>query len=145
MANGDEEKAVKGTSRTPEPWENPNHVLYLHHSDQPAAVLVAQPLMEDNYAEWSQSISMALTIKNKIGFITESVGKAMVNEAEKLQWERCDTLVKTWLIASMSKGISGSVKHCKTARKIWLELQERFSQATTVQLFNIENAIHGCE
>ncbi|XP_062014076.1 uncharacterized protein LOC133730515 [Rosa rugosa] len=45
----------------------------------------------------------------------------------------------------MSKEISSSVIHCKEARDMWTEIQERFSHTNTVQLFNIENAIHDCE
>ncbi|XP_024163748.1 uncharacterized protein LOC112170640 [Rosa chinensis] len=45
----------------------------------------------------------------------------------------------------MSKEISGSVIDCKNARDMWLELQECFSHTNTIQLFNIENAIHECE
>lgn len=45
----------------------------------------------------------------------------------------------------MSKEISGNVIHCKDARGMWQELQERFSHTNTVQLFHIENAIHECE
>ncbi|KAL6132815.1 hypothetical protein ACLB2K_065054 [Fragaria x ananassa] len=66
------------------------------------------------------------------------------SQEEKQQWEHCDTLVKTWLIASMSKPISGGVKNCKTSRDVWFDFQERFGQTNTVQLFNIENAIHAC-
>lgn len=44
----------------------------------------------------------------------------------------------------MSKPISGSVKNCKTSRDVWTDLQERFGQTNTVQLFNVENGIHAC-
>ncbi|KAL6223938.1 hypothetical protein ACLB2K_002795 [Fragaria x ananassa] len=113
-----EDKDVKSdsVSKIAAPWEASSHALYLHHSDQPRAVLVAQPLMEDNFSKWMQSMSDALKIKNKIGFV----------------------------LASMSKQISKSVKNCKTSREVWLDLQERFLQTNTVQLFNIENAFHDC-
>ena len=52
--------------------------------------------------------------------------------------------MKTWLVAAMSKPIASSVRHCKTARDVWVELSERFLQTNTVQLFNIEHAIHDC-
>ncbi|KAM2069468.1 hypothetical protein FF1_000991 [Malus domestica] len=42
----------------------------------------------------------------------------------------------------MSKEISGSVIHCKDARQMWLDLQEKFSHVNTVQLFHVENEIH---
>nr|XP_011466715.1 PREDICTED: uncharacterized protein LOC105352141 [Fragaria vesca subsp. vesca] len=131
-------------ARTPEPWDYSNHPLYLHHSDQPGAILVPQALMEDNYDEWVGSMSMALTIKNKIGFVNGSSTRPTTQDDEQQQWDRCDTLVKTWLTGSMSKEISKSVKHCKTAQAIWTELKERFSQTNMVQLFNLENAIYAC-
>ena len=73
------------SSTTTAPWENFNHALYLHHSDQPAAVLVTQPLMEDNFSEWTQSMSMALKIKNKIGFVLGTQVKPTVNLEEQQQ------------------------------------------------------------
>ncbi|KAM5558250.1 hypothetical protein ABKV19_020127 [Rosa sericea] len=150
MAGGEDQKIIEhGKSSTspknPEPWENSNHPLFLHHSDQPGAVLVSQPLVEDNYTTWTQSMSMALTIKNKKGFVDGSIKRPTDRVEEQQQWDRCNILVKTWLLGSMSKEISGSVIHCKDARSMWLELQERFSHINTVQLFHIENAIHDCE
>lgn len=137
MAGNEEREAVEydkafASSRVPEPWENPNHPLFLHHSDQPGAVLVSQTLMEDNYTTWIQSMSMALTIKNKKGFVDGSIQRPTTKIEEQQQWDRCNTLVKTWLLGSMSKEIFGSVVHCKTARDMWLELHERFSHTNTV-------------
>ncbi|XP_048438263.1 uncharacterized protein LOC125476347 [Pyrus x bretschneideri] len=126
-------------------WEHPNHPLYLHHSDQPGAILVPQPLVEDNYGTWAQSMTMALMVKNKLGLVDGTIAKPTDAQVEELQqWNRCNNLVKTWLLGSMSKEISGSVIHCKDARQMWLDLQERFSHVNIVQLFHIENEIHNC-
>ncbi|CAN6691442.1 unnamed protein product [Malus baccata var. baccata] len=116
-------------------WENPNHPFFLHHSDQPGAILVPQPLVEDNYNTWVQSMSMALTVKNKLGFVDGTITKPSESNLEQLQqWNRCNNLVKTWLLGSMSKEISGSVINYKDARQMWTDLQERFSH----------NEIHDC-
>ena len=72
-------------ARTPDPWENSNHPLYLHHSDQLGAVLVTQPLMEDNYIAWVQSMTMALTIKNKKGFVDGTLTRSIVNPEAQMQ------------------------------------------------------------
>ncbi|KAI4345989.1 hypothetical protein L6164_013073 [Bauhinia variegata] len=101
--------------------------------------------MEDNYTTWAQSMDVALTIKNKKGFIDGTLKRSMHNANEQNQWDQCNTLVKTWLLAAMSKENQSSIVHSKDARGMWLELQERFSQTNTVLLYNIENAIHGCE
>ncbi|XP_068312390.1 uncharacterized protein [Pyrus communis] len=126
-------------------WDNPTHQLYLHHLDQPGAILVPQPLVEDNYSTWKQSMTMALTVKNKIGLVDGSIEEPSgKNLHEWQQWNRCNNLVQTWLLGSMSKDIASSVINCKNARQIWMELQERFSHVNVVQLFNIENEIHDC-
>ncbi|XP_022857668.1 uncharacterized protein LOC111378671 [Olea europaea var. sylvestris] len=78
------------------------------------------------------------------GFVDGSIQRPTTRIKEQQQWDRCNTLVKTWLLGLMSKKIFGSVVHYKNASDMWLELQERFSHTNTVQLFNIENAIHGC-
>lgn len=140
LMSGDEEQNKKeipllkpstSSVNVPQPWENQNHPLFLHHSDQPGAILVPQPLVEDDYADWSQSMSSALKIKNKHGFIDGSIKRPTEGTDEQNQWDRCDTLVKTWLRGSMSKEIRKSVAHCKDARTVWLELEERFSQVNT--------------
>ncbi|KAL5710128.1 hypothetical protein ACHQM5_020731 [Ranunculus cassubicifolius] len=148
MGGSDNNKTAEhsSSSKTPPPWENSNHPLFLHHSDQPGAVLVPQELMEDNYNTWIESMSMALTIKNKKGFVDGSIPRPTSEKIDELQqWERCNTLVKTWLLGSMSKEIKSSVIRCKDAVDMWLELHERFSHVNGVQLFHIENEIHDCE
>ncbi|CAN6692263.1 unnamed protein product [Malus baccata var. baccata] len=88
---------------------------------------------------------MALMVKNKLGLVDGTIEKPSDDQIEELQqWNRCNSLVKTWLLGSMSKEISGSVIHCKDARQMWLDLQERFSHVNIVQLFHIENEIHDC-
>jgi hypothetical protein len=150
MAGDEDQKLLEqnkssNSFKTSEPWENSNHSLFLHHSDQPGAVLVSQSMMKDNYTTWVQSMSMALTIKNKKGFVDGTLKRPTHNPDEQQQWDCCDILVKTWLLGAMSKDILGSVIHCKDTRSIWLELKERFSQTNVVSLFHIENVIHDCE
>lgn len=143
--DGKTEQKDQAIANRSEPWEKSNHPLFLHHSDQPGAILVAQTLVEDNYTTWAQAMEMALTIKNKKGFIDGTISKPSGNPVEEIQWQRCNTLVKMWLLGSMSKEISSSVIHCKDAKGMWLELKERFSHTNTVLLFQLESAIHDCK
>ena len=145
MGDSSEEKATNTSMSSKSNWEHPNHPLFLHHGDQPGLILVPQTLEENNYNTWVQSMTMALTVKNKIGLVDGSIKEPTGDEPEKLQqWRRCNNLVKTWLLGSMSKEIAGSVIHCKDAYQMWVDLQERFSHVNTVQLFHIENEIHNC-
>jgi len=90
-------------------------------------------------------MTMALTVKNKIGFIDGSMKEPDEKKFdEHQQWNQCNSLVKTWLLGSMSKEIATNVINCKDVRQMWLDLQKRFSHVNVVQLFNVENEIHDC-
>lgn len=71
---------------------------------------------------------MELSAKNKIRFIDGSIkqlGDALATESQ--QWNRCNDMVKSWLLNSISKELSLSVIYCKLASEIWVDLKERLS------------------
>ena len=57
-----------------------NDPYYLHNSDGPGLVLVSQTLTGDNYATWSRSMRIALSVKNKLDFVEGSLPQP--NETE---------------------------------------------------------------
>ena len=52
---------------------NDSNPCHLHNGDNPGIMLVTQPLNGDNYQTWSRSMLMALTAKNKEGFVNGSI------------------------------------------------------------------------
>ncbi|XP_058192002.1 uncharacterized protein LOC131309363 [Rhododendron vialii] len=122
---------------------DPNHPLYLHHSDHPGVVLVSQLRTEDNYSTWSRAMITALRAKNKLGLVDWSIPKPSDSSAKELQqWTRCNDMVKSWLLNSLSREISPSVIYCDLAHEIWEELKERFSQVSSPHVFQIKQEIH---
>lgn len=95
---------------------------HLHSSDQTSQILVAQPLNGDNYATWSQAITMALEAKRKLGFIDGSLLKPEPNNANFSHWIRCNSMVQFWLIHFTIPTISNSLLWINSARDIWLNL-----------------------
>ena len=55
--------------------DDPLSPYYIHHSDSPELNLVSQPLTRDNYASWSRAMTIAFSVKNKLGFIDGSIGR----------------------------------------------------------------------
>lgn len=137
---------VSSQARLPQPWEkNPYHPLFLHHSDQTSAVLIPIILEDNNYQAWQEAISDALEVKNKACFL-DGTQKKPAEEGEELQqWRRCNTMVKHWLLASMSKEMHKSVSRLKDAKDIWDELKERFTQTRCLSAFQVEEALHKVE
>ncbi|CAL9022958.1 unnamed protein product, partial [Prunus brigantina] len=60
------------------------------------------------------------------------------------KWTRCNNLVKSWLLNSISPDIGASIIYNDVASDIWNDLKERFSHANSVHLFHIEQEIHDC-
>uniref|UniRef100_A0A2N9I0J6 CCHC-type domain-containing protein n=1 Tax=Fagus sylvatica TaxID=28930 RepID=A0A2N9I0J6_FAGSY len=124
-------------------FTDPNHQLFIHHGDHPGVVLVSQPLTETNYHTWSLSMVMALSAKNKLGFINGTITKPAASAKVELeQWIRCNDMIKSWLLNSISPDIYSSVIYCDLASEIWTDLKERFSQVNGPRLFELEQSIH---
>ena len=57
--------------------EDPRSPFFLHHSETPGAILVSQPLTEDNYPTWAGAMKMALDAKSKLGFVDGMINALM--------------------------------------------------------------------
>uniref|UniRef100_A0A2N9FI02 Integrase catalytic domain-containing protein n=1 Tax=Fagus sylvatica TaxID=28930 RepID=A0A2N9FI02_FAGSY len=115
----------------------PSSPYYLHASDNSSLILVTEPLTGDNFHSWFRSMNMALTIKNKLGFVDGSIREPEDGFRSPLyaHWTRCNTVVITWILNCVSKKIHASVLYKPTAYVIWKELQDKFSQSNGPQIF----------
>ena len=120
----------------------PTSKYYLHHGDSPGAILVCQSLVGDNYHTWSRSMVMALTAKNKIGFVNGVIEQPQDEFSPAYNaWVRCNTMVISWLLNSLSKEITSSVIYANTTKEIWEDLRERFAQGNGPRIFEIQKSI----
>ncbi|KAH9750713.1 retrovirus-related pol polyprotein from transposon RE2 [Citrus sinensis] len=119
--------------------QNHTSPYYLHPSDNPGTVLVSQLLTGDNYPTWRRAIRMALSAKNKMGFVNGTILKPEGPEAA--EWERCNDMVLSWLLNSISPDIANSVIYADTAKEVWDDLYNRFSQGNLARIFQIKRAI----
>ena len=90
--------------------DDPSSPHFLHHSDSLGLVLVSQQLTGDNYSSWSRAMIIALSVKNKIGFIDGSIMKPEGNDLNLLNfWVKNNHMVISWILNSVSKEISASI------------------------------------
>ena len=121
--------SVSSASQTFVPaWEKPSNPYFLHNSENPGLILVNQPLTEENYATWSRAIIYALHSKNKTDFVDGTI-KAPTSSSNPsfLAWKKCNIMVLSWLINSMSKDLISSVIYLNNAQEVWTDLKNRFS------------------
>ncbi|KAL0389038.1 UNVERIFIED_CONTAM: hypothetical protein Scaly_0260900 [Sesamum calycinum] len=73
-------------------------------------------------------MSNTLFAKKKIGFVDGTIQKPVANSPDLGHWMRGDAMVKGWLKSVMDKEIRSTVRYAKTAREIWVDLEERFGK-----------------
>ncbi|XP_075643351.1 uncharacterized protein LOC142614677 [Castanea sativa] len=134
------------SSRSSSILDDPSNPLYLHHEESPGAMLVYQPLVGENYPTWARSMRMALIAKNKLGFIdgTLTLSSPMVKTPSTIQaWIRCNKMVASWILNSVSQEIATSIIYRDTAFEIWNNLKEIFLQGNGPRIFQLQKDIVG--
>ena len=98
----------------------PSSPYYLHASDNSSLMLVNQPLTSDNFHSWFRSMAMGLIIKNKLEFVDGSIGPPKEGITSPLYplWNRCNTVVNTWILNYVSKEIHAIVLYKPTTHEI---------------------------
>ena len=75
---------------------NPLHLLFLHHYDNPNNVLVSELLNGKSYGHWRKAMEITLTSKNKLGFVLGICSKPSPNSPTASLadlWDKCDKMV----------------------------------------------------
>ncbi|XP_019155956.1 PREDICTED: uncharacterized protein LOC109152764 [Ipomoea nil] len=129
----------RSASASSEDYENP---LFLHVSENPNKVLVSPSLTASNYSSWSRSMRIALEVKNKWGIIDGSISVPDVGHPEYGAWRRCNMIVSSWLLKSVSPSIAQSVIYFEKAKDIWEDLRKRFSQADPHRISELQDEIY---
>ncbi|GAV88348.1 UBN2_3 domain-containing protein [Cephalotus follicularis] len=117
--------------------------MYLHSSDTPGANLVAEQLtVNDNYGVWSRAMVIALKAKNKIGFIDGACAKPDQDTPLFHQWERCNPIVLSWIMNTVSKDLFTGIVYSMDAQFVWKDLKERFDKVNGLRFIQILGVLH---
>ena len=83
-------------------------------------------------------MTRALSAKNKLGFVNGSISQP-IDPLDPLFdiWTRSNDLVLSWLTNCMSRKIYASVIYAVTAKEIWDELRDRYSDSDGPRVFHL--------
>ncbi|KAJ8621850.1 hypothetical protein MRB53_030379 [Persea americana] len=118
-----------------------NVLFYSHPSDNRRNILVSTPLDGENYSTWVHAMQMALIAKNKLGFVDGYVPQPDAASSNRSAWSRCNTMVLSWLINSISRNLRDSIIYAETSSAVWTNLCERFSQGNAAKIYRIRRDI----
>lgn len=83
----------------------------------------------------------ALRAKNKLCFVDGSLPKLDSTSPDLSIWQKCDSMVISWLFNSLAKELHDSVAYIETAREMWVNLEERFSQGNAPRVHQLKQAL----
>ncbi|XP_060958793.1 uncharacterized protein LOC133030262 [Cannabis sativa] len=115
--------------------------FFLSTGDHPGLVLVTTVLTRTNYQLWKRGITMALTTKNKIAFINRSLPRHEPGNTNLNSWLRCNNMVMSWLINSVSPEIAQSIMYFDLATEMWSDLAERFNEGNGPRIFQLQTQL----
>nr|XP_009776309.1 PREDICTED: uncharacterized protein LOC104226120 [Nicotiana sylvestris] len=93
---------------------DPNHPYFLHSSDAPGMSLVNAAFDDRGLEAWRRSVLIAHSAKNKLGFINGSFPSPAATSKDHQPWSRCNDMVTSWLLNSLSKDIGDNVIYSKS-------------------------------
>ncbi|XP_076943097.1 uncharacterized protein LOC143613208 [Bidens hawaiensis] len=83
-------------------------------------------------------MTIALSAKNKLGFINNTL-TMLNNEQQMAIWQRCNDMVISWILNTLTHDISDSVIYAETAQILWNKLNFRYGQANGTKFSQLQN------
>ncbi|XP_060210247.1 uncharacterized protein LOC132637121 [Lycium barbarum] len=120
---------------------DPSNPLYIHSSDSPGMSLVNFIFDGRGFQGWRKTILIALSAKNKLGFINGTCKMPNVDAPDYQAWSRCNDMVTSWLLNSLSKDIADNIIYSKAARDLYTDLEQRFGQSNSAKLFHLQKEL----
>lgn len=123
---------------------NPDSIhspLFLHSADHPGMMITSVQLDGSNYGQWNSAMKIALDAKNKIAFVDDSLPRPSATDPLYRIWSRCNSMVKSWILNSVSKQIYGSILSFDDASQIWKDLHDRFHKTNLPRTFQLVQQI----
>ncbi|XP_020890917.1 uncharacterized protein LOC110230933 [Arabidopsis lyrata subsp. lyrata] len=124
-----------------ESFDSSHSPFFLHSSDHPGLSLVTHKLDGSNYNSWSIAMTIALESKKKWSFIDGSLPRPAESEPVYKIWNRCNSMVKSWLLNVVNQEIYDSILYFNDAAEVWTDLMKRFHISNLPRKYQLEQDI----
>ena len=84
-------------------------------------------------------MKLAINTRNKTGFIDGTCTKASYLSSDVLanQWDRCNSIVLSWLLNSVSEDLYLGQMFSENAHDVWTELKETYDKLDGSIILNL--------
>lgn len=113
----------------------------LSNGDNPGNTIISEVLDGTNYSSWQIAMTVALDAKNKLAFVDGSLPRPHDLHPMFRIWSRCNSMVKSWLLTSVTKQIYKSILRFNDASEIWKDLMKRFHITNIPRSYSLSQQI----
>lgn len=82
-----------------------------------------------------------MSAKNKLGFIDGTLIIPKADSTIQQAWTRCNDMILSWLLNSLSEEIAESFFYSQSAKDLWGDPKDRFGQANGAKLFQLQKEL----
>ncbi|GMP95604.1 hypothetical protein CsSME_00044585 [Camellia sinensis var. sinensis] len=93
----------------------------------PSIKITTSPFKGQNYLAWSQSLTMFLKSRQKMGYVDGRIQAPSTTDPGYDQWEITNSLIMGWLIHSMVLDIGEGYLSMETAQDVWDSVATTYS------------------
>lgn len=124
------------------PIQDPMNPFFINSSDNPALSSVTKPLSANNYHSWARLMRKALVSKKKYKFVDGSLPKPDPFDPTFDAWERCNDIVHSWIVNSVSSQLTQMVLYKELASEAWNVLKRRFALVDRVRVADLQHELY---
>lgn len=124
------------------PLQDPMNPYFINSGDNPALSLVSKPLTANNYHSWARLMRKSLVSKNKYKFVDGSIPKPEPFDPCYDAWERCNDIVHSWIVNSVSPQLTQMVLYKELASEAWSVLKRRFARVDRVRVADLQHELY---
>ncbi|XP_021997517.1 uncharacterized protein LOC110894606 [Helianthus annuus] len=87
-------------------------------------------------------MKLALTAKNKLGFLNGTCTKSTKDDVLASQWDRCNSVVLTWILNSVSEELYVGQVYSSLASEVWSDLKDTYDRVDGSVVFGLYQKIN---
>nr|GEV08886.1 putative Gag-polypeptide of LTR copia-type [Tanacetum cinerariifolium] len=109
--------------------------LHMNPNDSTSSSLIPFKLIGlENYRIWASAMKLSLQARNKFAFVNGNYVKSAYSTSKVLsaQWDRCNVMVLTWIINSMSIDVYMGLVYSIDAVTVWKDLESTYNKKITI-------------
>ncbi|GAU45704.1 hypothetical protein TSUD_86800 [Trifolium subterraneum] len=138
--------ATGGSSNFVDQLQDPSSPYFVHPSDGPSSVTVKPLLTGSNYHAWARSMRRSLGGKMKYEFVDGTIPVVTDPfDPTYRAWNRCNMLILSWILNSVSESIGNSIVFMENAVDVWMDLKERFAQGYLIRISELMQEIYSLQ